>query len=115
MKRFGHLLAKVGTVYGGIHGQRETAARQAMRQSEAAFEQSLLDAAESPAIGKSTGYMLVRLIDDGYYAKLVNDAFFRQFKDMSFNDIDCLFSSFAIENCVEHQLARVVEKYCWKY
>lgn len=111
-RRFGDLLDRIGTTYGGISGKTETPERTDMRRKCREFEESMLAAAKSPYLVPATHYMLARWVDDGYYAKILLMEFVKRLEKMSLEEIDGMFESFEIDNCIVHPFVRAVQNHC---
>lgn len=113
LEKFNDILDRFGTMYGGIHGRAETQARSKMREQCRQFEDALVEATQSPFVGKGDAYLLPRWIDDCYYAKILCYEYLKRFEGMTLEEIDQMFeSSFAIENCMEHPLVNAVKHHC---
>lgn len=112
MKRFEDILDRFGTVYGGINGRQDTPERQEMRKQCTVFEDAIATASGSPWVTKGDCYMLPRWIDDCYYAKIICYEYVKRFENMTFEEIDQLFESFEIANCIEFPIAEAVKFYC---
>lgn len=110
-KTFGSITEK----YTAISGYPETPERTAMRKKVAEMTKAILmSAAPDPeyATAELSSYGIGRVIDDCYYGKLLACEYLHRLKSMTLEEIDQIYQSFELSNCVEHPFVKTMRKHC---